>query len=135
MTTSIETQYRWWTCSTSIVDSIRYESTRQERQCTYGGTLSQYRKLRPTPEEMQENRPRALLRFAGRAVLDGVHEKNRQWTWAHFAERRDDRHAYVDLFKKKQLNTSTPQVYDPEHTCTHAAMLKHLTGCQSTGRS
>ncbi|VDB84480.1 unnamed protein product [Peniophora sp. CBMAI 1063] len=69
----------------------------------------QYRKLRPTPEEMEESRPRALLKFAGRAVLDGVHEKNRQWTWAHFAERRDDRHAYVDLFKKKQLNAGTPQ--------------------------
>jgi vacuolar protein sorting-associated protein 13A/C len=59
------------------------------------------------PEGLRENRPRALLTFAGNAILDSVRERKRRWTWAFFAERRDDRRRYVELFKKKQLNTST----------------------------
>ncbi|KAF8274093.1 hypothetical protein EI94DRAFT_1696360 [Lactarius quietus] len=57
------------------------------------------------PEEFKENRPRALLTFAGSAILDSVRERRRRWTWAFFAERRDDRRRYVELFKKKQLNS------------------------------
>ncbi|KAI9460579.1 hypothetical protein BJY52DRAFT_1117906 [Lactarius psammicola] len=57
------------------------------------------------PEEFKENRPRALLTFAGSAILDSVRERRRRWTWAFFAERRDDRRRYVELFKGKQLNS------------------------------
>lgn len=63
----------------------------------------QYRSLRPTPEELSKNRPRALLRFAGTAIFSGIQERNRKWTWAYFAERRDDRKRYVELFKQKSL--------------------------------
>ncbi|EIW86715.1 vacuolar protein sorting-associated protein 13 [Coniophora puteana RWD-64-598 SS2] len=65
----------------------------------------QYQKYRPTEQELEENRPRALLRFAGKAIMDGVHEQRRKWTWAYFAERRDDRNEYVELFEKKVMNT------------------------------
>ncbi|KAI0308206.1 hypothetical protein B0F90DRAFT_1833497 [Multifurca ochricompacta] len=60
-------------------------------------------------EEFRENRPRALLTFAGDATLDTVRERRRRWTWGFFAERRDDRRRYVELFKKKQLNTSSTE--------------------------
>lgn len=70
----------------------------------------QYRKYRPPDSEFQENKPRALLKFAGKAILEGVHEKHRQWTWEHFAERRDDRLKYVEFFKKKLLNQLSPGV-------------------------
>ncbi|KAN0063379.1 Vacuolar protein sorting-associated protein 13 [Thecaphora frezii] len=63
---------------------------------------AQYRRFRPSPEEIEENRPRALLRFAGRAILNEVHEKHRTWTWDYLRERRDDRKEYVTLFKEKQ---------------------------------
>ncbi|KAI0321342.1 hypothetical protein OF83DRAFT_1274656 [Amylostereum chailletii] len=69
----------------------------------------QYRKYKIAAEENEGSHPRALLKFAGQAILDGVHERNRKWTWAYFAERRDDRHRYVELFKKTQLNAQTPQ--------------------------
>lgn len=65
----------------------------------------QYQRYRPSAERLTEDRPRALLQFAGKAILDEVHERNRKWTWGYFAERRDDRHRYVELFKKMQLNT------------------------------
>ena len=71
--------------------------------------MIQYAKYR-SPEVPLENRPRALLTFAGNAILDSVRERKRRWTWAFFAERRDDRRRYVKLFKKKQLNTTTNEV-------------------------
>ena len=71
--------------------------------------MIQYAKYR-SPEVPLGNRPRALLTFAGNAILDSVRERKRRWTWAFFAERRDDRRRYVKLFKKKQLNTTTNEV-------------------------
>lgn len=63
---------------------------------------AQYRRFRPTPEQLAENRPRALLRFAGAAILNEVHERHRVWTWDYFRQRRDDRKEYVELFKQKE---------------------------------
>lgn len=61
----------------------------------------QYRKYRPNQVEFKENRAKALLKYAGTAILTGVQERRRKWTWEYFAERRDDRLKYVDLFKRK----------------------------------
>jgi vacuolar protein sorting-associated protein 13A/C len=71
--------------------------------------MTQYARYR-RPEEPGQNRPRALLTFAGNAILDSVRERRRRWTWAFFAQRRDDRRRYVELFKKKQLNTTANEV-------------------------
>ncbi|KAK0532867.1 Vacuolar protein sorting-associated protein 13 [Tilletia horrida] len=67
---------------------------------------AQYRKFRPSTKELEENRPRALLKFAGQAILNEVHEKHRKWSWEYFRERRDDRKEYVALFKKKSVQTA-----------------------------
>ncbi|KAF9044538.1 vacuolar protein sorting-associated protein 13 [Hymenopellis radicata] len=64
----------------------------------------QYRKYRPDQSEFKANAAKARLRFAGHAILEGVKEKNRKWTWAYFAERRDDRNRYVDLYQRKELS-------------------------------
>ncbi|OSD03423.1 vacuolar protein sorting-associated protein 13 [Trametes coccinea BRFM310] len=69
----------------------------------------QYQKYRPPAEEFENNRPRALLKFATTAIMDEVRDRRRRWTWEYFAERRDDRHRYVDLFKRKQLGPLPPQ--------------------------
>ncbi|TFK57082.1 DUF1162-domain-containing protein [Heliocybe sulcata] len=61
----------------------------------------QYRKFRPSEQAFKENRARALLRFASTAILSGIQERNQKWTWPYFAERRDDRKRYVELFKQK----------------------------------
>ncbi|GLB36151.1 putative vacuolar protein sorting-associated protein [Lyophyllum shimeji] len=62
----------------------------------------QYRKF--WPEDVPPSTPKARLLFAGRAILEGIRERNRKWTWPYFAERRDDRNKYVHLFEKKLLN-------------------------------
>ncbi|KAJ6610914.1 vacuolar protein sorting-associated protein 13 [Mycena sp. CBHHK59/15] len=67
----------------------------------------QYRKFRPSDEEFAANRAKYRLRYAGTAILAGVRDRRRKWTWAYFAERRDDRNKYVDLFQKKTLSALT----------------------------
>ncbi|KAG2023495.1 hypothetical protein CC2G_001143 [Coprinopsis cinerea AmutBmut pab1-1] len=63
----------------------------------------QYRKYQPSKEEIAQSPARARLRYAATAILAGVQEKRRKWTWQYFAERRDDRNRYVELFQKKLL--------------------------------
>ncbi|KAF7339474.1 hypothetical protein MSAN_02161700 [Mycena sanguinolenta] len=65
----------------------------------------QYRKFRPPEAQFAANPAKYRLRYAGTAILEGVRERRHKWTWAYFAERRDDRNNYVDLFQKKTLNT------------------------------
>ena len=65
----------------------------------------QYGKYRPIDEEIWKTPAKARLLYAGKAILEGVREKNHKWTWSYFAGRRDDRTAYVDLFQKKELGT------------------------------
>lgn len=62
---------------------------------------AQYRRFRPSQEDLDKNRPRALLRFAGKAIVNEVHEKYRVWSWDYLRQRRDERKEYVALFKKK----------------------------------
>lgn len=70
----------------------------------------EYRSFRPPAAEIEANRNRALWKFAINAIKTEVHEKHRQWSWAYFEERRNDRKAYVDLFKKKTLGSITVEV-------------------------
>lgn len=61
----------------------------------------EYKKFQPKGVSPKED-PRAWLKFAGDAVLNKIHERNRRWSWAYFKERRDDRIRYIELFKKKK---------------------------------
>lgn len=45
------------------------------------------------------------MTFAIQAILHEVRERRRKWTWAYFAERRDDRNEYVEFFKRKIMGT------------------------------
>jgi len=67
--------------------------------------LPQYRRFHPAPQLIEENPAKARLRFALDAIRSEVHEKNRKWSWGFFAERRDDRKAYVELFSKMKKAT------------------------------
>ena len=63
-----------------------------------------YRRYRPDPAEFKENKPKALWKFAITSIREEIHDKHYRWTWEHFRIRRDQRHQYVDLFKKKETN-------------------------------
>jgi vacuolar protein sorting-associated protein 13A/C len=60
----------------------------------------EYKKFQPKSKPLED--PQAWLRFAGQAVLDKIHDRNKRWSWEFFKERRDDRIRYIDLFKKKK---------------------------------
>ncbi|OMP86452.1 Vacuolar protein sorting-associated protein 13 [Diplodia seriata] len=82
----------------------------------------EYKRLQPKSRPKED--PRAWLQFAGKAVLDKIHERNRKWSWDYFRERRDDRKRYIELFKKKkreeQLTQDETQEYDQlEHKLSY----------------
>lgn len=81
-----EDQYR---DALMLVDLFHYFIRHQE-----------YKKWQPKSRPVED--PRAWLRFAGKAVLDKIHDRNRKWSWEYFKERRDDRIRYIELFKKKK---------------------------------
>lgn len=60
----------------------------------------EYKKFQPKSPPKED--PRAWLEFAGKAVLDKIHDRNKKWSWEYFRERRDDRKKYIELFKKKK---------------------------------
>ncbi|KAL6231310.1 hypothetical protein BDW75DRAFT_48238 [Aspergillus navahoensis] len=70
----------------------------------------EYRKLQPKSRPKED--PKAWFRYAGEAVLSKIHDRNRRWTWDYIKERRDDRIAYIDLFKKKKRE----ETLSPEET-------------------
>ncbi|KAJ5544940.1 Vacuolar protein sorting-associated protein 13 [Penicillium sp. DV-2018c] len=70
----------------------------------------EYKKLQPKSSPKED--PRAWMRFAGEAILSKIHERNRRWTWDYIKERRDDRIAYIALFKKKKKE----EAFTPEET-------------------
>ncbi|KAF9111925.1 hypothetical protein BGX27_004234 [Mortierella sp. AM989] len=63
----------------------------------------EFRKFRPPLSITPKKDPLAWFRYAGNAILSQIHERNRKWTWAYFEERRDDRKAYVELYKNQKL--------------------------------
>lgn len=81
----------------------------------------EYRRFQPkaTPKED----PRAWLRFAGKSVLDKIHDRNRRWSWGYFKERRDDRIKYIELFKKKKKE----EKLTPEETKEMDELERKLT--------
>ncbi|KAI9292119.1 vacuolar protein sorting-associated protein vps13 [Neoconidiobolus thromboides FSU 785] len=68
-----------------------------------------YIKYEPPSKFKYSEKPVEWFRFAARCVLDEIHQKRRQWTWEYFAERRDDRNRYKDLYTKLKL-----QIIDEE---------------------
>ncbi|KAF2178337.1 vacuolar protein sorting-associated protein 13 [Zopfia rhizophila CBS 207.26] len=81
-----EDQYR---DALMLVDLFHYFIRHQE-----------YKKFQPKSSPKED--PAGWLRFAGTAVLDKIHDRNRRWSWEYFKERRDDRIRYIELFKKKK---------------------------------
>lgn len=65
-----------------------------------------FRKLRPKVTVKED--PLEWFRFAAQTILNEIHDKHYKWTWEHFAKRRDQRKAYIRLWKlhllKKNLS-------------------------------
>ncbi|KXS98876.1 hypothetical protein AC578_10852 [Pseudocercospora eumusae] len=94
----------------------------------------EYRKYQP--EKSPKEDPRAWLQFAGKAVLDRIHDKNKRWSWAYFAERRDDRRRYIELFKKKKRDEKlTPEETTDLDKLEHKLIYEDLRFWRSLARN
>lgn len=71
-----------------------------------------FRKLRPKCT-VEEN-SREWFQYAARSVLDEIHDKHYRWSWDHFRKRRDQRKAYIALWKKKLLKRALSQDEESE---------------------
>ena len=85
-----EDQYR---DALMLVDLFHYFKRHQE-----------YKRYEPKSKPKED--PKAWFRFAGTAILNNIHERNRRWTWDFFRERRDNRKRYIELFKKRKKEES-----------------------------
>jgi len=63
-----------------------------------------FRKFRP--KVAVEEDPKEWFKYAAKSILNEIHEKNYKWSWEYFATRRDQRKAYIKLWKMKQLTKS-----------------------------
>jgi vacuolar protein sorting-associated protein 13A/C len=68
----------------------------------------QYRKYKPAPKLIEDNKYKALWKFAQDSILHEVQDKHRRWTWDYFKERRDERRLYVYTFKLNARGEITP---------------------------
>ncbi len=76
------------------------------------------------------------MKFAGQAVLDKIHERNRKWSWEYFKERRDDRIRYIDLFKKKKKEEKlTPEELIEMEKLEHKLSYEDLRFWRSLARN
>jgi len=95
----------------------------------------QYKKYQPKGVTPKED-PRAWLKFATDAVLSQIHERNRKWSWAYFAERRDDRKRYIELFKKqKRQEHLTPDETGDIQKLEHKLSYEDLRFYRSLARN
>lgn len=102
-----EDQYR---DALSLVDLFHYFLRHQE-----------YKRFEPKVGTKED--PRAWIRFAGTAVLDKIHDRNKRWSWSYFKERRDDRQRYIALFKKKKKE----EAMSPAETAEFSKLEQKLT--------
>lgn len=73
-----------------------------------------FRKFRP--KNSVQDDPKGWFKYTAKSILDEIHEKNYKWSWAYFAKRRDQRKAYVNLWKliltKKNLSPEQQKDFD-----------------------
>lgn len=60
-----------------------------------------FKRFKPTVP--LEGHGKEWFRYAAKSVLNEIHEKNYSWSWDFLAKRRDNRKAYIKLWKQKLL--------------------------------
>lgn len=63
---------------------------------------AEFVRFRPSDKEFEENKPRALWKFALNAVMDSV--SRRVLTWSTLKKRRDDRRLFINLWMEYEDN-------------------------------
>ncbi|KAJ7248435.1 hypothetical protein C8J57DRAFT_1358239 [Mycena rebaudengoi] len=80
----------------------------------------------PAPRTLQANKARAMWAFASAAVLWRI--RQRLWTWGFFAERRDNRKRFIELFIR---STRFGRPLDPSEVVELGRIEKTFTSADS----
>lgn len=57
-----------------------------------------YRKFRPPKAITPKLDPKVWFQYAGKCILNDIHQKKYQWSWEYFKKRRDERMQYIKLY-------------------------------------
>ncbi|KAI5955057.1 VPS13 [Candida jiufengensis] len=68
---------------------------------------AKFRKLRPKVPPSED--PKTWFKYAAECVRNEIHEKHYKWSWEHFELRRDQRLAYIKLWKLKLDKKISPE--------------------------
>lgn len=71
-----------------------------------------FRRFRP--KLPVEEAPKEWFRYTAKSILNEIHEKNYCWSWDHFKKRRDQRVAYIRLWKPKVLQSKLSAAEEEE---------------------
>ncbi|ODQ79571.1 hypothetical protein BABINDRAFT_161957 [Babjeviella inositovora NRRL Y-12698] len=89
----------------------------------YAKTLK-FRQFRPTLAV--GDAPREWFRYAAKAVLHEIHEKNYKWSWEFFQARRDQRIQYIAVWKLKLATDRDPNYALSEEKTAELVALESL---------
>ena len=82
----------------NIVDTIHRKSRRKR-----------YLRHRPPESVPVKLDPEAWFQYSVKSVLQDIQAKKREWSWTHFKVRRDQRRAYISLYRKYLSNECFPE--------------------------
>jgi vacuolar protein sorting-associated protein 13A/C len=79
------------------------------------------------PKVPIEDNGKEWFLYAANAVLNEIHEKNYRWSWEFLEKRRDNRKAYIKLWKQKLLLSDiTQDLADPDDKEEFRALEEEL---------
>ncbi len=79
--------------------------------------------------------PAALWKLAAGAIMREVRDRQRRWTWAWFAERRDERKRYIDVWARNEAGILDPKVGRSFYLGKGHSSYDAHPGCPGTGGS
>lgn len=95
-----------------------------ERFQNYFNNL-RYRRNRPKVTVKED--PLAWFRYAAKTVYDGIHERNRVWTWEAINQRLKDQKAYITMYKKWYQQGGNDQGFTPTEKTEFAELQEQYT--------
>jgi vacuolar protein sorting-associated protein 13A/C len=71
-----------------------------------------YKELHPTSDKTPKTHPLEYFRFAAKAILSEIHERNERWTWKRIKQRSDNRKEYLECYVQHKLDRASVEQLD-----------------------
>lgn len=97
----------------TLVGTVGYDECPESHNQQFllkNGVARRHLRFRPSPNELSQDKSRALWGFATQAVLHDV--RRQRWTWSYMKERQDLRTRYIELSMRLAVYGRTPSPED-----------------------